>query len=161
MLHSPKLVTTGFFLFLFAVVSVADDSAQVRLVGEVAQGMDYRLSIQQIESIGLIEIESYSPYDKRADRFAGVWLDQLVAHFGKPEVTRVTMRTIDDYEVEFTPSEWKNSRILMVTRVNGKHISFATKGPIRIIIPGYDPREKAHQVSLPKWIWMITRMEFR
>jgi len=163
-----KYSATRLFISLFLLLSnmanlhaaEADGGARIRLLGEVAPGITQRVSVKQIESIGSHDMEVYNPYDKRTDRYTGVWFDQFVAHFAKPGITRVTMKAIDDYETEFTPSDWTNLRILIATRVNGKYIGFDQKGPMRIVFPDYDSGKKIYQMNLPKWMWMITRIEF-
>jgi len=138
----------------------ADNSITIRLVGNLAANVVSPLTIQDIEAIGVHDVSAFNPYEKRSDKYTGVWLDHFVGNFAGPEITRLTMKAIDDYEIDFVPSDWLNLRILLVTRVNDTYIDFEHKGPLRIVFPDYDANQQIYQVNLPKWIWMITTIEF-
>ncbi|MCR9254468.1 MAG: hypothetical protein NXI16_00035 [Alphaproteobacteria bacterium] len=138
----------------------ADGSAKIRLLGAIADNAKSRVTVAEIEAIGTAEIDAYNPYEKKADLYTGVWMRDFAAHFGDPGVTTITMTAIDDYEITFEKAEWDALRILIATKVNGSYMRLENKGPMRIIFPDYDPKLEAYQVNLPKWMWMIKRIEF-
>lgn len=143
-----------------ALAQVADGSARIRLDGNLAAEVPSQLSVLQIEAIGTHEVEAYNPYEKRSDRYTGVWLKDLVTHLGASSTQQVTTSAIDDYVVTFKAFEWQQQRILIATRVNGQYIGFAQKGPLRIVYPDFDRADPVYQANLPKWMWMITRISF-
>jgi hypothetical protein len=116
------------------------------------------LSVAEIETAGLQQIEAYNPYEKRSDTYSGVWMQDFVARFGNDDVTSLTTKAIDAYQIEFAREEWQTMRILIATQVNGEYIDFDRKGPMRIIFPDFDDTVEAFQDSLPKWTWMITEI---
>ena len=149
LLHSP-----------LAVAGEADGSVRIKLTGKLAPGVSKQVTVKEIESVGIVEVEAFNPYEERADWYTGVWLDQLVQRFGGQDVTGVTTKAIDDYQIDFSKSEWEDMRIMVATRVNGHYIGFDKKGPMRIVFPDYDKGLKKYQNNLAKWMWMINRIEF-
>ena len=165
--HLIRLSGSLGLLILLSLISLpelraadADGSATIRLSGLRAEGVSARVSIREIESVGVAEVESFNPYEQRLERYTGIWMEDFVEHFGTPGVKSIHVHAIDDYAIDFTPQDWGNMRILMVTRTNGKHIDFAAKGPMRIVYADFNPDVEKFQLSLPKWVWMITKIEF-
>lgn len=159
------LVLAGVFLFVLISNSVnsaeQDGKASVKLEGEVSTNVSKRPTVEEIESIGVTELEILDPFDSKTNRYKGIWLDQFAAHFAKPGVTHLTFIAIDEYEISFERKEWTNTRILLVTKVNDKYIDLEHKGPLRIIFPDFNPKTDNSKENLPKWIWMITRVQFK
>ena len=158
-------------LIVFSVLSLctmvqlqaatADGNVRIKLQGQKAGDADKRVSIKQIEAIGLIEVKAYNPYEKREDVYTGVLMSEFVKHFAKPGVKEMTLSAIDDYSITFTASEWDNMRIVIATKVNGQYIGYDKKGPLRIAFPDYDTSKKIYQNILPKWMWMINKANFK
>lgn len=162
-LKGPWYVLIFIFFFSISVNVFATDEgdARIRLSGKVAEGVNQRITVKQIEAIGVSEIDAYNPYEKRSDKYTGVWMNEFVKQFAQPDVSTITMKAIDDYKMDFESSEWNKLKILIATQVNEKYISPALKGPMRIVFADFDPEEKVYQDTLPKWMWMINRIEFK
>ena len=161
----PRIILITLILFGLnlsqAISSEIDGNFAISLTGNTAPGVASQVSVKTIESIGVVEIEAFNPYDKRTDKYTGVWLDQIIARFGRAGTKKITLKAIDDYEIKFMASEWEKIRTLMATRVNGKYIGFAQKGPMRIVFPDYDKNKKIYRDNMAKWIWMITQIDFQ
>ncbi|GAB4518822.1 MAG: hypothetical protein Tsb0019_19090 [Roseibium sp.] len=154
---------TVFSLVILLAASLsagAADGSDIKILVSNAgsAGTQAMLSVAEIETAGLQEIEAYNPYEKRSDTYSGVWMQDFVARFGTGDVTALTTKAIDAYEIRFAREEWQTMRILIATRVNGEYIDFDRKGPMRIIFPDFDDTVEAFQDSLPKWTWMITEI---
>ena len=140
-------------LILFTLNISANETSgktKIKIQGERADNIGKRISIQQIEALGITEIKAYNPYEKKTDLYTGVWVDKFVQRFAKPEIKQMTLTAIDNYKIDYYPQEWNNIRILMATRVNGKYIGYAKKGPMRIVFPEYDASKKIYQDTMPK-----------
>lgn len=154
-----SLVFLGVFLCLVPRVlaqDVGDTRILVRSSGPDGDGTS--LTVADIEAVGIQEVQAYNPYEKRSDTYSGVWMQQFVDAFGLPQTRRLTTRAIDDYEITFERRERESMRILIATRVNGTHIDFDEKGPMRIVFPDYDETSERYRTNLPKWTWMITEV---
>lgn len=139
---------------------LAQKEILIRLSGDTAENISKRVTVKQIEKIGITEVNAFNPYEKKADDYTGVWLHDFVKHYGISGVNKIKFSAIDDYNITFSDSEWKKMRILIATRVNGKYIGYDKKGPLRIIFPDYDAKKEVYQNILPKWMWMINKVKF-
>ncbi|MEN8200575.1 MAG: hypothetical protein ABFR63_10945 [Thermodesulfobacteriota bacterium] len=151
-----------FFLYLCPNALPAaevDGDGTIKLTGNIAADISSQVSVREIESIGVSDITLYDPFDKKNTLFTGVWMDQFAAHFGESDVTQITFKAIDGYEFSFRQADWSETKALIATRAGKDYIGFDRKGPIRVVFPVYDPKKSKE--SLPKWIWMITEVNFR
>ncbi|MEN8189689.1 MAG: hypothetical protein ABFS19_07570 [Thermodesulfobacteriota bacterium] len=157
------IALTG-FIFLFSVTglhSAEDEMLQITLKGAVAQEIAEQITAKDIEIVGTLDVELYDPFDKKKSLFTTVKLEEFVARFGKPGVTEVTFKAIDDYSLSFNKKDWTEERILIATQSGNKYMTLEKKGPIRILFPGWNRKNYSKKRSLPKWIWMITEVQFR
>jgi len=161
-----KILLSCLTLFLLALNTPAisadpDGSAKIRLMGNVAEDARKRISIKELESIGTTEAEAFNPYEKKADTYKGVWMKDLVAHFGNPSTHQITTIAIDGYTVTFDKADWESLNIMIATQVNGKYIGFKDKGPMRIVFVDFDKTHELYEANLPKWMWMIQKIDFK
>lgn len=148
-------------LCLFAAIVVhADGSFSIRFSGNLDSQAKNRMTVREIESVGTVSFDVFNPYEKKSQRYTGIWLDRLVESIAAPGTRVVRMTAIDEYQSEFTREEWQTQRILLATRVDGDYIGFDRKGPMRIVYVGFDEHEPHYKDTLSKWMWMITRIEF-
>ena len=125
-----------------------------------AQGVSSRISIDQIEALGTVDVNVDNPYEDGAMDYSGVMMDVFVEGFGGEDVQKIIGTAIDDYRIEWTREEWETLPIMFVTRVEGERISFEQRGPMRIVYTEYDPTQKVYQDLIAKWMWMIVTIEF-
>jgi hypothetical protein len=138
-----------------------DGSRRIILSGLTSSGNIQQISVKEVESLGIVEVEVDSPFLEHKTHFSGVWLDQFVSHFGTPEVTNAVLTAIDKYEVSISRADWSTYRILLVTREQGKYLGYQQKGPMRVVFPDHYSNKKNSQANLPKWIWMITEIKLK
>ena len=143
-----------------ALPAMATDgtSQRILITGPGPDSVPKHLSVSEIEAAGLEQVHAFHPYEKRSNDYHGVWLQDFVKQFGTPDVSSVTTRAIDNYEITFSRDEWQSMRILIATRVNDRYVDFEEKGPLFVVFPDYDEKDKAYRANLPKWIWMITEI---
>ena len=82
----------------------------------------------------------------------------MIKTFGSDDAKSVTISAIDSYQITFTSEDWNRYQILVATRVNNRYQSVRQKGPMRLIYADYDPSKIEHELSLPKWMWMIKKI---
>lgn len=139
----------------------ASGEQHIHLFGALADGQAETVTIEEIEALGLHEFTVYNPFELREEPYAGVFVKDFVEAFGADDVEAISAAAIDDYTITFSREEWLKYPIVFATRVNGENIGFDKKGPMRVIFPEYDPDKSEYQELLPKWMWMITRIEFK
>ena len=161
-----SFIVTLLFTLVLSVSSVsaadiAGSKVSIRFSGNVADNTAKRIKVSDIEKVGLQQIKAFNPYEKKTDEYSGIWLNDLVQKFAKAGTTQITFSAIDDYKIEFYEHEWTKVRILLATKVNGEYIGYKNKGPMRIVFPDYQADEKFYQKTMPKWMWMINKVNFK
>lgn len=150
------------YLLLFAPDTLAaNGSYEIKLTGLLAPDTREPVSVRDIEQIGIHTLHAYNPYEKKSEDYTGVWLKEFVAKYGASDVTLVTLRAIDGYDIEFSSKDWNSTRIMLVTKTNHHYMGFEHKGPLRIVFPDFKSTQQKYKVSMPKWMWMITSVEFQ
>lgn len=153
-------VCTALALNVSAVSADEDSGRKLELEGAVAAGVPSRVSVADIETIGLVTETVYDPFDKVEATYSGVWLNDFVAAYGAEVAESLTTTAIDGYAVTWTPKDWDNYRVLLATQVNGQHLKVENKGPMRVIFADFDANDSDFKETLPKWVWMITNIRF-
>lgn len=156
------MISMMFVALSVGLASAEEDGSRIiRFSGALAEGQSSTVTVKQIEQAGLQEFTVFNPYEEREEDYTGVFISDLVEMFGAEGVQSVRLTALDDYVIDINQEEWSNLRIVLATRVDGAYFGFETKGPMRIVFPDYDSDKLEHQELLPKWIWMITRIEFK
>lgn len=158
---SGALFSLAAFQLAFANPGFADQSTTLKFTGPELRGAPGDVSIQEIEELGLVHISAFNPDEHKIENYSGVWLHSVVEQYASPEIKQLTMTAIDLYTIDFFPKEWRELRVLLATRVDGEYLDFSTKGPMRVVFVDYDPKMAIYQETLPKWIWMITEVNFK
>lgn len=153
------------FFFTFLPFSLQADEVDGSAVIQLLEGKDHegkkQITVAEIEALGVSTLEIDDPFEKKKCSFTGVMMEKFVTRYGSTGVKSVTFKGIDGYEVTFSSSDWGSHKIMIVTRVNGNFMDYEHKGPLRIVYPNYDPKKHKSKEILPKWIWMITSVQFR
>ena len=147
-------------VLLGAAPAFARKAATIRLEGALAPGAPARVSVDELEQLEQAGYETFNPFVKATNRYAGVLLRTLVTSYGAPGVSRIVLTAIDDYQTEFTAEEWGAWDILLATRVDGERMGVKEQGPAKIVLP-YDQQPELNQREYNrKWIWMIKSIRF-
>ncbi|WP_163338139.1 hypothetical protein [Desulfopila sp. IMCC35008] len=159
---SAVLVITIFSMLPISLQATeADGSAIIKLQGSISQGNKKRITVAELEDLGVITVEINDPFEKKKNSFTGVMMEKFVTHYGNTGVKSVSFFAIDGYQITFSRANWASHKIMVATRVNDKYMDYENKGPLRIVYPEYDPDKHDSKEILPKWIWMITTVKFR
>lgn len=150
-------------LFCFTTLFSSSNYSQkkIKFTGKVKEEIKKRVSIANIEKLGLKEYKIIDPYTKKNTNYSGVDLKLFANFYGKEEVESIVFKAIDGYEVTITKNEWQKYNILLATKLNNEYVSYDKKGPLRIIFPNYKLASENFAKNLPKWIWMINSIEFK
>lgn len=149
-------------VFSWQAFALSAGDKKVRLTGiALKQDAPKRLSVKQLETyFQLHAFDVYNPWEKRSDQYKGIWMHDFVHKFGQGDLKGLNIRAIDDYQISLTPQDWQNFRILIATQVNGNYIPVKSKGPMRLVFPDYNEDDKAYELNLSQWMWMINKIEF-
>ncbi len=147
-------------VFSSIVMADAGDKTVLLMGKHLSETAPPKITIKALEAnFTLHTVETYNPWEKRTEVYTGIWVSDLIKTYGQG-TTSLKLTAIDDYQVTLNNEEWQNLRILLATKVNGQYIDVKNKGPMRVVFPDYDAANKHYELSLPKWLWMIKRLEF-
>lgn len=152
-----------FLLFIcVSYIIAANGDKQITLSGKINKNIPNKISAKQLEKILPTSTHTiYNPWEKKTEKYEGVLLDEFIKHFGADDTTKIELIALDDYRVDISKQLASQERILLVTKINDQYQSIRQKGPMRIIFIDFDKRNKKYEDTLPLWLWMITRIEFK
>ena len=120
------------------------------------QGKKLALDLASLERMRTVRMELNEPFLKRRMTFEGVLLADLLTVAGVPETAKkVQITALDDYKVEFTMADVRDSKMLLATRADGQPMPIDKAGPIRIVFP--DGSSLGRNPDL--WIWSVNAMK--
>jgi hypothetical protein len=108
-----------------------------------------------LDGLGHQTTTTFEPFDKRTINFGGVPLAVLLARVGMPaSATKIKVHALDDYQVEYKPSDLTAAGVLLATEADGEALPIAKGGPIRIVFPPGSAVGSNKDV----WIWSVDSM---
>lgn len=131
-----------------AILAVLDDSGAVH-------GFDLRT----LEAVGLHRSTTSTYWPNDTGPFEGVLLSDLLAAAGLAETPAVRITALDGYAVVVPRDDWTRWPILLVTRIDGKPLTVAERGPLRVIYPRDMDEALVNRAYALRSIWMIERIE--
>jgi hypothetical protein len=110
-----------------------------------------------LEGIGLTSFTTGTPWDPGKTNFQGVLLDTLMQRVGAHGKTAVAY-ALNDYSVELPISDFSQYGTLLATKMNGKYMPVADKGPLFVVYP-FDSRPSLQrQTFYGRSVWQLNRL---
>jgi hypothetical protein len=154
---SPEVVNPG-TIAAGEQVSAPKGKVVLTMSGEIEtrnQGSKLALDLASLGRMKTVRMALNEPFLKRRVTFDGVLLADLLAVAGVPEsASKVQITALDDYKVDFTMADVRESKMLLATKADGKAMKIAEAGPVRIVFP--DDSSLGRNPDL--WIWSVTTM---
>jgi hypothetical protein len=114
----------------------------------------HAVSRADIETLPLQEV-SLRHFEGIEGRFAGVWLDDLLAEHGLDDHPRLRFIAHDDYTVFLSRDDREEKRFLLATRLDGEPLTLRDFGPTLLLVPDEASAVEAGTASMTHWIWSI------
>lgn len=122
-------------------------------------GREQVLSLRELESLGVWQVRTSSPWEKGELTLEGPLLRDVLAHAGVEGVPRIVIRALDDFVQEIPHADWHDFPVILATRADGKPLGRRQRGPTRIVYPLIDHPELATYERRVRWVWMIASIE--
>ncbi len=129
------------------------------LIERTTDGEAAYFDLEQLESLGLTEISTESPWTDGMATFQGVPISALVEHIGASG-TDVRFLALDDYTVTIPVTDFDTYGPILATRRDGVAIEIRDKGPIWVIYPWTNTPEIQNEENYAKSIWQVSLMVF-
>ena len=157
-------------IIVFALLSSASLFAQnaiprqkITLLGKVVGNKTVSLSINDLEEFKKSEsLTIHDPYNKNIKTtFFGFYLQELIAKYAQPSVTKIKIKAIDGYQVEVPRAEVTSTQLFFAFKDDQGYLSVDRMGPVRIIAPfeGIIDKELLLKLGV-NWVWKIKSLEF-
>ena len=133
----------------------AGDEPVLTISGRINGGEgSVALERSAIEALGVVSIETHTPWNEGLVRFEGVPLDVLMEH-AKAEGEIATVVALNDYSSEVPFSDFSEHQVILAVKRNGQYMPVDDQGPFFIIYP-YDSDEALQtQVYYGRSVWQV------
>jgi hypothetical protein len=110
-----------------------------------------------LENIGMVTIETTSPWYKGSMKFEGVPLDKLMAEVGANGQTLVAY-ALDDYTTQIPMSDFAKYHAILALKRNGEYMPVRDKGPLFIVYPYDSDPDLKSSVYYSRSAWQVARL---
>lgn len=156
-----------FFLAVSAAADTEDvQTASGRVILEVQGSIQTtdgdntaRFDLEKLESLGMVEIRTESPWTDGMATFQGVPISALVDFVGASG-SQVRFLALDDYTVTIPISDFDAYQPILATRRDGEPMRIRDRGPIWVIYPWSDYPQIQNEENYAKAIWQVFQMTF-
>jgi hypothetical protein len=110
-----------------------------------------------LESLGLVTIETSTPWYSGAVKFEGVPLDKLMQAVGAKGDSVVAI-ALNDYSTEIPISDFHRFGPILALKRNGEYMPVRDKGPLFIIYPYDRLQELKSQTYYGRSAWQVSQL---
>ncbi len=118
------------------------------------------LDRKMLESIGLVEIETETPFTKGRTTFRGVLARDLLRHLGASG-DRIEAGALDLYKVEIPTEDFEQFDVLIALEADGRRLRVRDHGPAWIVYPWSQHEELGKEVYSRRSIWQMNTIDVR
>ncbi|MCW1918737.1 molybdopterin-dependent oxidoreductase [Rhodobacter sp. KR11] len=113
-----------------------------------------------LAALGPVSFSTTSIWTEGRHAFTGIPLWTLAQKLNLPPDAKVTLRAMNDYQVDIPLTETTPQAPLLAYEMDGKPMSVRDKGPIWVVYP-YDADPRAFQTVtvFARSIWQLDRIE--
>lgn len=128
------------------------------LISNTNDGARTRMDMDALESLPLVRLRVYEPFEDKGMTFEGVLVSDLIKIVGaNASAHQLHIEALDDYSVDLSLAEISRSSVVLATKADGKPMSIADGGPTRIIFPSDSPMGR----NIDLWIWNVESIVVR
>ena len=116
-----------------------------------------QLSREALEDLGLVTIETKTPWYDDKVKFEGVPVDKLMKQAGASG-EQVTAVALNDYAVEIPMEDFAKYGVILALKKNGEYMPVSDKGPLFLIYPYDSNSELQSQKFYSRSAWQVSRL---
>ena len=115
---------------------------------------------QMLESMGLVTVETTTPWHEGKVKFEGVPLDKLMKQVGASG-QRVIVVALNDYTTEIPMDDFAKFNVILAIKRNGEYMSVRDKGPLFVIYPYDSSPDLKSQTYYARSAWQVAKIDVR
>lgn len=113
-----------------------------------------------LEGMGLMTIETNTPWYSGPQKFEGISLDKLMKSVGAKGDT-VQAIALNDYTTEIPLEDFAKYNVILALRRNGEYMPIRDKGPLFIVYPYDSNPELRSQKFYSRSAWQVSKLIVR
>jgi hypothetical protein len=113
-----------------------------------------------LEAVGMVALETSTPWFKDPVRFEGVPLAKLMDTVGATG-ERIVAVALNDYSAELPMEDVRKYNPILALKRNGEYMSVRDKGPLFIVYPFDSHPDLKNQKYYSRSVWQIARLEVK
>jgi hypothetical protein len=113
-----------------------------------------------LESLGLVTIETATPWHEGKVKFEGVPLDKLMKLVGATG-QRAVVVALNDYSTEIPMEDFGKYNVILAVKRNGEYMPVRDKGPLFIIYPYDSNPDLQTQTYYARSAWQVAKIDVR
>jgi hypothetical protein len=110
-----------------------------------------------LESLGMVNVETTTPWHNGRVKFEGVSLDKLMKHVGA-NGKRVVAVALNDYSTEIPIEDFAKYGAILALKRDGEYMPVKDKGPLFIIYPYDSKPELKSQTYYGRSAWQVAKL---
>ena len=115
---------------------------------------------KMLETMGMVTIETTTPWHEGKVKFEGVPLDKLMKQVGATG-QRVIVVALNDYTTEIPMDDFAKFNVILAIKRNGEYMSVRDKGPLFIIYPYDSNPDLKSQTYYARSAWQVAKIDVR
>lgn len=113
-----------------------------------------------LESLGLVTVETTTPWYSGPVKFEGVSLDKLMKLVGASG-DRAAVVALNDYSSEIPIEDFAKYNVILALKRNGEYMPVKDKGPLFVIYPFDSMPELKSQTYYGRAVWQVARIQIK
>jgi hypothetical protein len=113
-----------------------------------------------LEGMGMVSIETTTPWYKGSVKFEGVSLAKLMTAVGASG-DKIVAVALNDYAVEIPMDDIKKYNVVLALKRDGEYMPVRDKGPLFIVYPYDSDPELKSQKFYSRSAWQVARLEVK
>jgi hypothetical protein len=166
-----KTSLLGAFVALLAVMGAAyaaslaapAEKPILTISGKIAvtnKGDTAEFDRAMLESMGLVTVETSTPWHEGKVKFEGVSMDKLMKLVGATG-QRVVAVALNDYSTEIPMEDFGKYNTILAIKRNGEYMPVRDKGPLFIIYPYDSNPDLRTQTYYARSAWQVSKIIVR
>ncbi|NIX75664.1 molybdopterin-dependent oxidoreductase [Microvirga terricola] len=110
-----------------------------------------------LEALGMVTVETTTPWYNGAVKFEGVPIATLLKHVGA-DGQRAIFVALNDYSSEIPVEDFAKYNVILALKRNGEYMPVRDKGPLFVIYPFDNHPELKSQTFYGRSVWQVAKI---
>jgi hypothetical protein len=146
---------------LFAGHTMAQEAKPAKTLltvsGNITNEAGVEFDRQALEALGMVSIETSTPWYKGPVKFEGVPLEAIMKAVGA-KGERVVAVALNDYSSEIPIEDFAKYKTILALKRDGEYMPVRDKGPLFVVYPYDENPELKSQKFYSRSVWQVAKL---